>query len=121
MVWEEAGLDVNTNPSLEKDLYDADFIKEKVKCEVYAQKLYHSLCNTDWLRTEFISMLRQDPDRDFWSCSWRYAGGIVARLREEGDYMNWYCSGNEGIIDPEISQDLKKLGWQGIDYKGEWF
>lgn len=105
---------------LEKDLHDSDLIKEKVKDDAYAQKLYHSLCNTEWLRTEFISLLRQDQKKDFWSCSWRYAGGIVADLRQDGCYLDWYCSGNEGLVDPEVATDLKELGWQGIDSEGNW-
>lgn len=105
---------------LEKDLHASDLIKEKVKDSVYAQKLYHSLCNTEWLRIEFISLLRQNREKDFWSCSWRYAGGIVAELRQNGCYMDWYCSGYEGAIDPEVAADLRELGWQGIDYDRNW-
>lgn len=105
---------------LEKDLHSSPTIKEKVRDEAYAQKLYHSLCNTRWLRNEFLPVLRQHQDKDFWSCSWRYAGGIIANLREEGCYMDWYCTGNEGMIDPEVAADLKELGWLGIDDRGEW-
>jgi len=58
-----------------------------------------------------------------WSCSWRYAGGIVADIREEGDYMDWYCSGirdsdspdngfvPESCVTDEIREDFFKLGW----------
>lgn len=95
-------------------------VREKVKDDTYAQHLYHSLCNTDWIRNEFYPLLRQDPDKDFWHCSWRYAGGIVADLREEGDYMDWYCSGSEGYIDEEVAADLAEIGWVGRDSNGTW-
>lgn len=100
---------------LEADLLDSDIIKEKVRDKVYAQRLYHTLCNSQWIRREFLPLLRQDPNRDVWSCSWRYAGGIIATLREEGCYMDWYCSGCEDAIDPEVEDDLLALGWQGYD------
>jgi hypothetical protein len=41
-------------------------------------------------------------------------------MREKGDYMDWYCHGMEGFIDPEVASDLKELGWQGIDSEGAW-
>jgi hypothetical protein len=76
-----------------------------------------------------------------WSWSWRYAGGIIADMREEGDYIDWYCSGirgdlaepfsptpeqiermkiterfvGEGNVTDEIRIDLLKLGWIVID------
>lgn len=106
--------------NLEWDLRTSDRLCAKVKDNEYAKKLYAALCNTDWVRTEIIPLLRQDPDKDLWSCSWRYAGGIIAHMREEGDYIDWYCSGNEGYIDPEVAADLKELGWQGIDSEGVW-
>jgi hypothetical protein len=106
--------------NLEWDLRTSDKLCAKVKDDDYAKKLYAALCNTDWLRLEVIPLLRQHPDKDMWHCSWRYAGGIVAHMREEGDYIDWYCSGNEGYIDPEVAEDLKELGWQGIDSEGVW-
>jgi hypothetical protein len=106
--------------NLEYDLLTSNSLCAKVHDDDYAKKLYAALCNTDWLRNEVVPLLRQDPDKDLWSCSWRYAGGIVANMREEGDYMDWYCSGMEGFIDPEVAEDLKQLGWQGIDSDGTW-
>ena len=51
------------------------------------------------------------------SVSWRYAGGVVSRLRSQGDYMDFYCSGSyddgvpEGLIADVIKQDLNDIGW----------
>jgi hypothetical protein len=67
-----------------------------------------------------------------WSCSWRYAGGIIADMRQEGDYIDWYCSGigdglgngdkdrvkgyvSEGVVTEEIKADLLKVGWIVIE------
>ena len=56
---------------------------------VYAQNLYAALCNNDFQRLEMWPILAGKT----WHCSWRYAGGVVADIRKEGDYLNWYCSG----------------------------
>ena len=62
------------------------------------------------------------------------AGGIIANMRGEGDYINWYCSGiknmkyedtdcspeivGEGTVTDEVRQDLERLGWIVI-FNGE--
>lgn len=50
-----------------------------------------------------------------YSCSWRYAGGMIADIRAEGEnYMDFYCSGNEGNVDGEFELDMEQLGWKPI-------
>jgi len=75
------------------------------------------MCNNYFQKLDVIEVLKENT----WSCSWRYAGGIVAHMRGEGDYIDWYCSGirdpddsgyvPEGCITDEIRSDLQKLGW----------
>ena len=101
-------MDVN----LERDLIDNDWIKTKCRTsKIYPQNLYASLCNNRFFY----------GDKE-WTCSWRYAGGIVAELvGESGDYMDYYCSGigaghNEGfvsesVVTDEIKLDLLRMGW----------
>ena len=120
--------------NLEYDLLTTDWILEKVRNdEAYAQNLYASMCNTDFVRNDVWPLLTDKR----WSCSWRYAGGIIADMRQEGDYIDWYCSGirgdmvesfnptleqiermkiterfvGEGCVTDEIRADLLKLGW----------
>lgn len=123
--------------SLEDDLKKSQFIVEKCKnSDIYAQNLYATLCNNDFVKNEPWPILKHET----WSCSWRYAGGIIADIRQQGDYMDWYCSGinegdfdddqfnqltkeqqelyietkqylPEGIVSDEIRQDLKGIGW----------
>jgi hypothetical protein len=128
------------NPSwakdnMEYDLRTTDWILEKVRAsESYAQNLYAAMCNNEFQHKEVWPILTDKR----WSCSWRYAGGIIADMREHGDYIDWYCSGirggmnlneedytdeekqrlkemdnfvGEGQITDEIRQDLLKLGW----------
>lgn len=83
--------------NLEYDLRSSALIQEKCRAsEIYSQHLYAALCNTDWQKLEVMPILKDQT----WSCSWRYAGGIVADLRAEGDYIDWYCSGIKETADP---------------------
>lgn len=76
--------------NMEYDLRTTEWILEKVRnSRVYAQNLYAALCNNDFQKNEFMPLLSGAT----WSCSWRHAGGIIADMRQEGDYIDWYCSG----------------------------
>lgn len=106
--------------NLEYDLRSTDWICDKVKgSKAYAQSLYAALCNNDFVNSDMFNILKGN----YWSCSWRYAGGIIADMREEGDYIDWYCSGiindlsrvTEGTVTDEVREDLKKLGWFVVD------
>ena len=115
--------------NMEYDLLTTDWILEKVRTsESYAQNLYAALCNNDFQKRELWPILKEET----WGCTWRYAGGIIADMRQQGDYIDWYCSGigeglgngdadgtkgyvAEGIVTEEIHQDLFKLGWIIVD------
>ena len=127
--------------NLEYDLRSCDWIVDKCRSrEEYAQNLYAAMCNRSFQRNNVWPRLKGQS----WSCSWRYAGGIVAHLVGEGDYIDWYCSGikggisdddlvkmsakdqarhhwimtnyvSEGTVTDEICQDLFKLGWLVLD------
>ena len=112
--------------NMEWDLVTTDWILEKVRSsEVYAQNLYCAMCNNDFIKREMWPLLKEQK----WSCSWRYAGGIIADMRQQGDYIDWYCSGirneydggyvSEGAVTEEVEQDLYKLGWIVVKYNGD--
>jgi hypothetical protein len=125
--WDQRKLERKQDPewqknNLEHDLCNTEWILKKVReSEMYAQNLYAAMCNTDFIKNEVFHILKEE----LWCCSWRYAGGIIADMREEGDYMDWYCSGSgwlddegnmkshvrEGVVTEEIREDLLKLGW----------
>lgn len=126
--------------NLEYDLRSTPWILEKVKEDRYAQNLYAAMCNMRWQKLDVLPILKNE----YWHCSWRYSGGIIADMRGEGDYMDWYCSGitgtvdddtfesfsedekmkykimqtfvSEGVVTDEIEEDLLKLGWQKSDW-----
>ena len=88
--------------NMEYDLCSTQWILEKVKADnVYSQHLYASMCNREFVKNDVWPILTEKK----WSCSWRYAGEIIANMREEGDYVNWYCSGIVGTADP-IEQEV---------------
>ena len=76
--------------NLEYDLLTTEWILEKVRTsDAYAQNLYAAFCNNNFTKLDVIPILTNKE----WGCSWRYAGGIIADMRQEGDYIDWYCSG----------------------------
>jgi hypothetical protein len=128
--------------NMEYDMRTSDWMVAKVRSsEGYAQNLYAAMCNREFQKNEVWPLLKDQH----WGCSWRYAGGIVADMRGEGDYIDWYCSGiqgmdddqfqeldaeskerylymknnfvGEGVVTDEIRQDLEKLGWLVADNK----
>jgi len=133
----EASIEWQTD-NMEYDLRSTQWILDKVKGDdTYAQHLYAALCNNDFTKNDVWPLLTEKR----WSCSWRHAGGIIADMREQGDYIDWYCSGiknsedmedeqfhqltkedqehylkiksyvGESHVTEEIKQDLLRLGW----------
>lgn len=89
------------NPNLERDLRSSKEIHDKcIHSEIYCGDLYAALCNNRFFYGE-----------KEWTCSWRYAGGIISDILEKGDYIDWYCNGKEGQVTEEVRLDLMKLGW----------
>lgn len=98
--------------NLEYDLRTTDWILAKVrKDDSYAQNLYAAMCNRQFQRRNTWPILKDQR----WSCSWRYAGGIIADMQEKGDYIDWYCSGIRDIgvyapaqEDEELTEEQKE-------------
>ena len=123
--------------NMEYDMRTCDWMLTKVReREDYAQNLYAAICNNDFQKLDVIPILKEQT----WGASWRSAGGIVANMRQEGDYIDWYCSGirggplggaqnenawdakkfvPEGCITDEIRNDLQRLGW-AVAPGGDW-
>ena len=91
--------------NLEYDLLTTDWILEKARVSrSYAQNIYSALCNNEFQKLDVIPILTENT----WGCSWRYAGGIVADMRQQGDYIDWYCS---GIRDREQPSEEEWNNW----------
>ena len=108
--------------NLEYDLRSTDWIVAKARAsEAYAQHIYAALCNQDWQRNDVWPLLNNET----WSCSWRYAGGIVADMLGTGDYIDWYCSGIQGhnLTEAEKAsmsdEDIQRYEWANANFVGE--
>ena len=130
--------------NLEYDLRSTDWILAKARAnENYAQNIYAALCNMQWcnVKGDDPAVTLEILKENYWSCSWRSAGGIVADMLQKGDYIDWYCSGigsqdtgyglsdkkpdldpdgrtyvPEGIVTEEIRCDFATLGWVPIPW-----
>ena len=145
--WNDRNVEREADPewaknNMEYDLRSSEWMVAKVRAsEAYAQNLYAAMCNRDFIKNDVWPLLKDQR----WSCSWRYAGGIVAHMDGKGDYIDWYCSGiksgpltelekekmteesiarvewmnehfvGEGYVTDEIREDLLKLGWVVVD------
>ena len=112
------------------DMESAEWFVTKVRdCKTYDQNLYAAMCNMRWQKVDVMPILKDE----FWTCSWRSSGGLVAKLRNCGeDYMDWYCSGiggglgihdtvptgyvGEGVVTDEIKHDIGLLGWYPVPW-----
>lgn len=110
---------------LEEDIKNDAIIMAKLQNDTYAQNVYAAVCNMRWQPQEVWSVLKDE----YWSTTWRGAGGMVADLRNcNEDYMDYYCSGingddldetdvrygfmPEGEVTEEVLADFVRLGWR---------
>lgn len=112
---DEFGTPMSKKWDLEQDLINSEFIRLKIKNRPeYRHHLYAALCNNEF---QPIHVWPQLADYK-WSCTWRYAGGIVADILDSGSYIDYYCTFDinhaeiiEGVVTDEVRDDLKRLGW----------
>lgn len=119
---------------LERDLFEEMFkdgiVIQYLKDVEIAKDFYRALCNTKWYTKEWfpapederiISKLKGE-EKPYWSCSWRVAGGYIAEIRNHyynttDDYIDFYCSGNEGIVTGLVIECFDRMGWYHTHYE----
>jgi hypothetical protein len=116
--------------NMEYEMRTCDWMRAKGRSsDCYAQNLYAAMCNMRFQKLDVMPILKDE----LWSASWRSAGGIIANMKMQGDYIDWYCSGMgeglgngdpegtkgyipEGVVTDEIKEDLKQLGWVPVEW-----
>jgi hypothetical protein len=84
-----------------------DLFGEKIKSdEEFCKNVWSALSNKIWT----------NADGAEFSCTFRYAGGLIADIRGSGGYMDWYCSAPYATVTKEIESGMGGLGWTHHDY-----
>jgi hypothetical protein len=75
-----------------------DLVRADGACAV---ELWSALANVEW----------RGPNGEAIFYSFRQAGELVAWIREEGDELDWYGSGEPGVVVDWIADALAPRGW----------
>lgn len=90
--------------TFEARLFDSKYFKYKMQDINYAINFYRALCNNDIVDTT--------TNKEYYY-SWRSAGALTASLRFKNEnYLDFYCSGDEGLVNDNIREDLKFLEFE---------
>lgn len=77
-----------------------------------ATEMWCALANMMWVNDDYEGVEV--------SYSFRSAGGLIAEIRDKGDYMDWYCCGPYGVVSDRIEQALAKDGWRPKPYSHDY-
>jgi hypothetical protein len=110
-------------PGWEEDLREAEVQRVMIrKGLLYRTVLW--LVSHGWLSNQtfykFVNWAElSDPFPGLvYECSWRYAAALMVDFRNKGgDYLDFYCSGLEGIVDAEFEDDMRQYGWYAFTHK----
>ncbi len=108
--------------NLQTEMGKDSIVIAAIKDRGRAEEFYQALCNVTWIAKdelpedeEIINRLKGIAPQE-WSCSWRYAGGIIAHIRDDNygfqeNYMDFYCTGGEGCVSDFVREIFKRMGW----------
>jgi len=81
------------------------FTKRLREDEEFGTELWSALANVDWCQ-------ESDEDNSEVGYSFRSAGSLIASMLCHGNYMDWYCSGPDGVVSELISEKMASKGWR---------
>jgi len=73
--------------------------------EEVGRDVWSAITNVNWIHT----------NGDTASYSFRRAGDLLAAICGRGNYMDWYCRSNAGVVSAEISAAMAAEGWRVSD------
>lgn len=112
----------STGPDLEEDIQNDEKIIGLCADIEVAKQFYAAMCNVHWKKEkvlaedELLVERLKGTEHQWWLCTWRAAGGIIAGVRflsigAMEDYMDFYCGGNEGVVTELVRENLGRIGW----------
>lgn len=69
------------------------------------RRMWSALANQGW----------HHDNGDTAAYSFRAAGDLIAAIRGQGNYMDWYCSGPYESVSEKIKDAMAKEGWHPDD------
>jgi len=81
------------------------FTKRVRENEDFGTELWSALANVSWYH-------KSDSDNTECGYSFRAAGSLIASMLCHGDYVDWYCSGPDGVVSEHIAEKLGERGWR---------
>lgn len=86
----------------EQDLQEL-FKDRMIEDEEFCMDIWAALSNVSWHNVK---------TGENYSCSFKYAGSLIAKIIGKGDYLDWYCCTKDCVVTEEIEEGLNSLGWE---------
>ena len=81
------------------------FTKRLRESEDFGIEIWSALANVGWFNNA-------DIENTECGYSFRGAGSLIASMLCCGDYMDWYCSGPDGVVSEYIAEKMASKGWR---------
>ncbi|TJV51098.1 MAG: hypothetical protein E5Y01_16040 [Mesorhizobium sp.] len=92
-------------------LVDVDDLFEVLIGELFGDRIRSSFSFSTETWSGLTNVTWRHTSGDTAGYSFRRAGDVIAAIRGEGDYLDWYCCAPAGRVSDEISEALKVRGW----------
>ena len=81
------------------------FLTQLLDDEGFGVELWSAIANVSWYH-------ESDSEKKDYGRSFRAAGKLIASMLCRGDYLDWYCSGPDGVVSESITSAMASKGWR---------